>query len=227
MEALKNLLDLIYPRTCASCKQALRDTDAPVCISCILDLPIILSDVIQQTKIRQKFDGKVNINDAKSYLLFQKGNVAQKLIYALKYNNNKNIGLWLGKRVGFELVKLSKQDKIDFIVPVPLHPAKEKQRGYNQAEIISKGLSEVLDIPVEAGILRKIKHNTSQTKKDRFERYLNTTNIFEVVDKSKLAGKSVYLIDDVLTTGSTLEAAAYELITCGCQVYIITIASAN
>lgn len=224
---LRKLIDLLYPATCASCNQALQNTNAPVCLNCILNLPVIINSTTQHIKIMQKFDGKVNINDAKSYLLFEKGNVAQKLVHNLKYKNNKEIGIWLGKKFGEELLHSDNADKIDLIMPIPLHHTKQKQRGYNQAEVIAEGLSAVLEIPIVADGLIKTTNNTSQTKKDRFERYLNTTNLFVINDQLDLQNKHIYLIDDVLTTGATLEAAAQVLIDNGCQVYIRTIASAN
>lgn len=226
MLEFRRFLDLLYPPVCASCKRELSNTELPICISCILNLPVIINDTVQQEKIMQKFDGKVNINNAKSYLLFQKGNVAQRIIYDLKYRNNQKIGIWVGKKFGEELKNVDKQDEINLILPVPLHETKQKQRGYNQAEMIAKGISEALKIPVVNDGLIKIQHTSSQTKKNRYERYLNTVEIFSVNSKFDLSNKSIYLVDDVLTTGATLEAAAQELIEIGCSVYIRTIASA-
>ena len=226
MLEFRRFLDLLYPPVCASCKKELSNTESPVCLSCILNLPVIINDIVQQEKIMQKFDGKVNINNAKSYLLFQKGNVAQKIIYDLKYRNNEKIGLWIGKKFGEELINTDKQDEINLILPIPLHKIKHRQRGYNQVEMVAKGMGEVLKIPVMNDGLVKIQHTTSQTKKNRYERYLNTSKIFHVNNKAELSNKSVYLVDDVLTTGATLEAAAQELLEIGCRVYIRTIASA-
>lgn len=223
----KKLIDLLYPATCASCNNALQNTNAPICLNCILNLPVIINNTTQHIKIMQKFDGKVNIHDAKSYLLFEKGNVAQKLVHNLKYRNNKEIGIWLGKKFGEELVNEENVDQMDLIIPIPLHPAKLKQRGYNQAEMIAEGLSEILKIPILADGLIKTQNNTSQTKKDRFDRYLNTTNLFMINSQRDIKNKHILLIDDVLTTGATLEAAAQVLIDIGCKVYIRTIASAN
>lgn len=223
---LKRLLDLIYPRTCVACKRPLSGIDTPICINCIIDLPVIINDTLQQKKINQKFDGKVNIADAKSYLLFEKGNVAQKLIHSLKYQNKQEVGIWLGKKFGDALLKIGKRDSFDLIVPIPLHAEKKKQRGYNQAILIAEGMSEILNIPVVKSGLIKMENNTSQTKKSRYQRYKNTSDIFKVDKTVNLQGKKVCLVDDVLTTGSTLEAAANVLIEAKCEVYINTIASA-
>lgn len=222
----KRLLDLIYPRTCVACKKTLQDIDTPICINCIIDLPVIIYDTVQQKKINQKFDGKVNIVDATSYLLFEKGNVAQQLIHGLKYQNEKEIGIWLGKKFGEVVLKTEERDIIDVIVPVPLHKEKEKQRGYNQAKLIAEGISEVINVPVVEDGLIKIENNTSQTKKSRYQRFKNTSDIFIINETANLKGKRVCLVDDVLTTGSTLEAAAAVLIEAECEVYIKTIASA-
>jgi ComF family protein len=226
MNKLTRLLDLIYPRTCAACRKPLGEVDTPICINCIIDLPVIINDTVQQRKIIQKFDGKVNINDAKSYLLFEKGNVAQHLIHGLKYQNKKSIGIWLGKKFGEALLNAEAKDKIDLIVPIPMHEAKQKQRGYNQTELIAEGMASVLNVPIINNGLIKIANTSSQTKKDRYQRYKNTNEIFQVNTKADLRGKRVCLVDDVLTTGATLEAAAIALIEYDCEVSVKTIASA-
>jgi ComF family protein len=226
MNKLTRLLDLIYPRICAACRKPLGEVDTPICINCIIDLPVIINDTVQQRKIIQKFDGKVNINDAKSYLLFEKGNVAQQLIHGLKYQNKKSIGVWLGKKFGEALINANEQDKVDLIVPIPMHETKQKQRGYNQAELIAEGMASVLNVPIINNGLIKIANTSSQTKKDRYQRYKNTNEIFQVNTEAELRGKRVCLVDDVLTTGATLEAAAIALIEYDCEVSIKTIASA-
>lgn len=226
MSKFQRLLDLIYPRTCAACKKPLDEVRTPICINCIIDLPVIINDTVQQRKIIQKFDGKVNIKDARSYLLFEKGNVAQKLIHALKYQNKKELGIWLGKKYGEVSVKSEEWDGIDLLIPIPMHKKKLNQRGYNQATLICEGITESCKIPIIENALIKVENTTSQTKKDRYERYRNTANIFRINDEIDLKGKRICLIDDVLTTGSTLEAAAAVLIESGCEVSIKTIASA-
>jgi ComF family protein len=226
MNKLTRLLDLIYPRICVACRKPLGEIDTPICLNCIIDLPVIINDTVQQRKIIQKFDGKVNITDAKSYLLFEKGNVAQYLMHGLKYRNKKSIGVWLGKKFAEALLSMGEQDRIDLIMPIPMHETKQKQRGYNQAELIAEGMASVLNVPIINNGLVKTENTSSQTKKNRYQRYKNTSGIFQVNTEIKLIGKRVCLVDDVLTTGATLEAAAIALLEYDCEVSVKTIASA-
>lgn len=225
-KALIQLLNLIYPPVCAACQQPLEEIKTMICVNCLIDLPIITHDITQQERARQKFDGKVNIGKVNVYLLFEKGNVTQKLMYALKYRNKRNLGVWLGERYAEELQNAPEDSIYDILIPIPLHPAKEKQRGYNQSEAIAEGLSNKLGIPVWSDGLIKTANNSSQTKKGRFERFQNASDIFQINPAYTYTGKHICLIDDVLTTGATLEAAAMILLENGSKVSIKAMASA-
>lgn len=220
------LLNLIYPPVCAACQRPLEEIKTPICVNCLLNLPIIAHDTIQQERARQKFDGKVNIRKVNVYLLFEKGNVTQKLMYALKYRNKQDLGSWLGEKYADELPQSQDEEQFDILVPIPLHPAKEKQRGYNQSLAIAEGLSKKLNLPVWADGLIKTVNNPSQTKKGRFERFQNASEIFQINPAYEYAGKHICLVDDVLTTGATLEAAAIVLLEQGSTVSIKAMASA-
>jgi ComF family protein len=149
------------------------------------------------------------------------------LLHSLKYKGNKEIGQLLGRYAAVDLLDSVDFTSIDVVIPVPLHPKKYKVRGYNQSEWIGKGLSEILEVPQDTITLYRIRENTTQTKKTVFERYENTEGIFELSDSTSLAGKHVLLVDDVLTTGSTLEACVRVLLEIeGIKVSVFTLAVA-
>lgn len=161
---------------------------------------------------RKKILGKVPIFRGTSFFFFQKGSPFQKLLHELKYKGNKEIGEILGRYAAAELLNSPDFCSIDIIIPIPLHPKRFAQRGYNQSEWIGKGLSAVLDKPQDTNTLKRVKQTTTQTKKSVFERFENTEGIFELSGAKELEGKHLLLIDDVLTTGSTLNAAINTLL---------------
>ena len=182
---------------------------------------------MKENPIEKRFWGKVPVYNATSYFFFQKGSSFQKLLHILKYKGNKEIGELMGKYAAIDLLDSPDFTSIDLIIPVPLHPKKYKIRGYNQSEWIGKGISTILDKPQDISILVRIRENATQTKKSVYERFENTEGIFELRDKTILEGKHVLLVDDVLTTGSTLEACVKALLeTKGIKVSIFTLAVA-
>ncbi|WP_216616649.1 ComF family protein [Marinifilum caeruleilacunae] len=173
------------------------------------------------------FWGRVKIEQATSYFTFSKGSKFQKLIHKLKYHKRTDIGIEMGKLLAYQLKESDFLLDIDVIIPVPLHPKKEKMRGYNQAVLIVKGMNEILDIDSDTANLYRSVYTQSQTSKSKMERWENVDNIFRLHDPSKLEGKHVLLIDDVVTTGSTLEACAQAILnTKGSKVSIATLAYA-
>lgn len=194
-------------------------------MNCITNVAKTNSHQISNNFIEQKFYGRVQIESAWSYYYFQPQGIAQRIIHHLKYENCPELGVELGKRYGQELREIVKKSEIDVILPVPLHFKKYKIRGYNQSECIAQGMSIALEIPVKNAIKRN-KQTESQTSKSRIQRWNNVDSIFEIVDNS-IDGKNVLLVDDVITTGATLEACVQSLKTNNCNVYIATIAAAK
>lgn len=144
-------------------------------------------------------------------LFFETGNYTQKLLHKLKYENDKELAKYLGTLIGKKLKAESLNDKIDYYIPVSLHSKKEFTRGYNQSEVLAEGISEILPAPILNNFVKKKKHNSSQTKKNRQDRIDNVTDLFYVSESSVLNGKHIVLVDDVLTTGATLESIANTL----------------
>lgn len=217
---------LLFPRTCLSCQEALAEGEYLICTTCHYELPRTKSCLTGHSTIEEKFAGKIRITTAHAYLKFQKGGKVQHLLHQLKYNNQPEVGEWLGRLFGLEIKTAGLA--ADLLLPVPLHESRLRQRGYNQSDCIAKGISEVTGIPWQDTVLKKVTPTTSQTNKTRIERFQNVENVFEVLNKSAIEGQRIALIDDVVTTGSTLEACAQVILENGCQeLHIWTLASAT
>lgn len=227
MNWFKHLLDIIYPRSCEACGESLLGGENLICVKCIIDLPRTNSHKESIESISNRFWGKIPVENTITYLRFSKKSKVQKLLHSLKYRNKSEVGVLLGKLYGTDLKTVAFEKKIDLLIGVPLHPTKQLQRGYNQADCIAEGLSVALDIPFETNAVKRSIHTDSQTKKSRFERFQNVENIFEVTDVEKIKDKRIAIVDDILTTGSTIESLAAILLNEGCkEISIVTIAAA-
>ncbi len=226
MKWFKHFLDIIYPRTCEACGEALLGGENLICMNCMIDLPRTNSHIQKLDKLSNRFWGKIPVTDTITFMKFSKKGKVQKLLHELKYRNKPEVGTYLGKIYGVDLKAVGFDKKIDLIIGVPLHPAKLIQRGYNQADCIAEGLSEALEIPFDANAVKRLVHTETQTKKSRIERFQNVDNIFEVIDKEKIKGKRIAIVDDVLTTGSTLESLGITLLNAEAKdISIVTIAA--
>jgi ComF family protein len=178
--------------------------------------------------VEKLFWGKVNIERACSLFYFQKGSNYRTAIHKLKYKGKYNIGLRLGEELGFYLANSPLYKDISMIVPIPLHPEKEKQRGYNQSEYIARGISNIMKHPLEKRSVVRTIYTETQTKLRTIERWKNVMAIFEVKDSYRLEGEHILLIDDVITTGSTTEACASTILnSCKCKISIASIGYAG
>ncbi|MCC5946098.1 MAG: ComF family protein [Bernardetiaceae bacterium] len=211
--ALKQLLhdftSLLYPVTCVACRQLLEANEALICTHCLVDLPYSHSHRRSESALADKFVGRVPIHQVWSYLYFRKGSRVQRLIHHFKYEKLPEIGYQLACHYA-ETLKEEAPEKInfDFIIPVPLHPHKKAKRGYNQSEYIGQGLSDVWNIPMLTHALERQTHNDSQTRKNKEDRWQAVSKAFKLNTPDMFADTHVLLVDDVITTGSTLEACA-------------------
>ena len=222
---LEGFLSLFFPRCCEACGNQLVTQEEIICLSCQVKLPRArLHDQIDN-RIERLFWGRADICAATAFLKMPRKSVVHHLIHELKYNNNKDIGVKLGKLLGQELQLSNRMNQFDVVIPVPLHPKKLAIRGYNQCDYIAEGISHVMMSEVSKDNLVRIKFNASQTRKKRFDRWENVESIFEIKFPEALKQKRVLLVDDVITTGSTIEACANTLNKIdGLQLFVASIA---
>ena len=225
---LHDFISLIFPHICASCGKSLYKNEHSICTHCAYHLPKTNYHLDNENPIAKIFWGRINIHSAGAFYNFGKGGKVQHLIHQLKYKGKKEIGVTLGKFYGYDLRKSASFKTIDTIIPVPLHSKKKKKRGYNQSEQFAQGLSESMKIPTDFNTLYRAMESETQTKKTRFNRWKNVETIFQLKDVKTLEGKHILLVDDVITTGATLEACANTLLQVpNVKISIATIAYAN
>lgn len=225
---LNAIIHLFFPELCMGCNQSLMDQEEIICTSCLFHLPLTKFHLDANNEAVQLFRGKIPCAFACSMLYLKSDSISESLIYNLKYNNHPQVGLFLGRRYGVDLLSSPVFKYIDIIVPIPLHKKRRQKRGYNQSEYFAKGLSESLLKPVNFSLLKRNKYQISQTKMASSDRYQNVKGAFSCISPEKAKGKCILLVDDVLTTGATLSSAAEELLQTipDCKIYIATLAIA-
>lgn len=223
----KDLIALVFPNNCAACNATLYRNEKTLCTKCRFDLPKTNFHDFLENPLAKLFWGKLNIEAVTALYHFDKGARVQHLLHELKYKGNTNVGEVLGSILAHDLKKSEQFSSIEGVVPVPLHPKKQRKRGYNQSYFIAKGISETMEIPVMDKSLIRVQHSESQTRKSKFNRWRNVETVFDVKKEETLRGKHILLVDDVITTGSTLEACATQLLKVdGVKVSIAALACA-
>ncbi|AEI50476.1 ComF family protein [Runella slithyformis] len=223
----RDVLDLFYPNLCSLCGVQLVGNEEVICTKCRTNLPRTQSHQRVIPALDEKFAGKVLVRNVYAFLKFEKGGGVQRMLHQLKYENRPEVGNVLGQLYGFELMQAGVNHSFDWVIPIPLHSRKLAQRGYNQSDQFAAGLSEGLGVPWSDEILKRERFTATQTRKSRIERFENVSGIFQVVQPDKIIGQRIALVDDIVTTGSTLESAITELLQNGAkEVSVITIAAA-
>lgn len=207
----ENLLNLFYPRLCQCCGHTLVKNEEHICTQCDYDLPRNTFHNDPANPVAQLFWGRVMIEKATAYLQYQKGSGVQEIIHKIKYDAEKEMGTAMGRKFGLELSSVGFSD-IDCIIPVPLHPMKQRRRGFNQSEVIAAGIAEALQKPVLPDALKRVTDTDTQTRRSRYDRWQNVENIFSVAEMHLLENKHVLLVDDVVTTGATVESCAAAIL---------------
>lgn len=213
-ELWNDFVSLIFPENCISCGELLVRGEDHLCTACRYQLPIV-DEAIRNTLLGNKFVYESKISFVDAFLTFKKSGITQKLLHQLKYKGNRELGVMLGAWYGNQLLERPEFSAFDVIVPVPLHKRKLRIRGYNQSMAIAEGLSIPTQKPVDAELLVRSKFTSTQTKKQKVDRWQNVENIFAITSPESVKGKKVLLVDDVLTTGSTLSSCASVLIGAG------------
>ena len=209
---MDDFLYLFYPKLCAICEHQLVKNETVLCTFCRHDLPLIYYSDYKNNKISQAFYGKIPIKKAMSLFIYRKDGKTKELIHQLKYKGNQEIGVFFGNWFGEILKENQEFSSVDFIIPVPLHKKKLKTRGFNQLTTFGERLSSHLKIPYLENILIKTSSTKTQTFKNRLERFTNSETKFLLSNNTILENKHVLLIDDVITTGATLESCCKELL---------------
>lgn len=211
MKFFDELLDIFYPTLCCACEITLAKNEEVICFKCRSVLPKTNFRNFEDNEMMSRFSGRIMFRYAFAFLYFHKSGITQILLHKLKYKNHPEIGelfgIWLGNAISDSAI-----NDFDLIIPVPLHPKKLRKRHYNQSSYFAKGISEALNKPVMENILVRRTYNLSQTKQTREQRWQSVSDAFATDAAAELHLKKILLVDDVVTTGATLEA-------CGNQLY--------
>ncbi len=209
---LLGFLHLIYPKICLRCGSTDIYKHHVLCPKCYLQLPYTDFFEIENNSVEKIFWGRINLGPSGAALFFTKNSIVQLLLFELKYKQNKKAGLLLGNMVGYAIKKTSRFNDIDYLIPIPVRKNTERTRGYNQSEVLCEGIAAIFPIPVLSTVLIKNKKTTTQTHKDRIERGKNKAAIFGLKNAAQIFNKRLLLIDDIITTGATVEAAGLCLL---------------
>jgi len=211
----EDLINLLFPELCNGCGKLLYHGEKEICTKCLYDLPYTDFHLYEDNLVAKQLWGRLPVNAAMAMLYFKKGTKVQNLIHGLKYDGKTEIGIRLGKLLAKKLSQSELYADIDIVIPVPLHQKKLRLRGYNQSEYIATGLAEDLGVSVSTKNLLRNKSTETQTKKARYTRFENMQDVFSVIKPEELADKHILLVDDVITTGATLEACGNVLLNHG------------
>jgi len=209
---LDNFLHLFYPHNCEGCGTDILSDEHFLCIRCLHRLPETRFFLSPANPVEKLFYGRLPVTHAAAAYYFTKDSLLQHLLIQLKYKGNKEAGYFLGRMMGYSLIKTDRFKDIDVLVPLPLNVKKEHIRGYNQAALICKGIAEVWHKPVLKEAVARTRFTETQTRQNRTSRWQNMEGVFAVTDKSALQNKHILLIDDVITTGATLEACGSAIL---------------
>ncbi len=224
LRSFRHLIGLFFPKICIACEDNAPIKGKMLCLSCSNDLHYTNQHLERDNSFEQHFKGRIPLERGAAMIQFSQNSSIQAILHQFKYNQQKEIGIQLGMEYGKILQESGFLENIEYIVPVPLHWKKEKRRGYNQAEIFGQGISMYTDIPILPDLLQKPIENQSQTNKSRNERIENVEGVYTLNEAYDIQNAFILLVDDVLTTGATLEACAQKLLTIPTKLAMATIA---
>jgi ComF family protein len=211
-EIKDSFLHLLFPHVCAGCGSDILNRETMLCMRCTNDLPETNFEWHPNNPVEKIFWGRLPLVSATAQYYFTKESLMQHLMHQFKYKGNKELGQQLGRFMGEQLLRSGRFVSVNALIPLPLFPSKEKRRGYNQATVLCRGMAESMRIPVLEKIIIRPHHTETQTKKGRIERWKNMEGKFILSDPAAVINKHVLLVDDVITTGATLEASGTALL---------------
>ena len=217
MSILSDFVSLFFPNSCLGCKEALVKGEEVLCTHCLSELPRTNYHLQETNPIQERLFGRLDVKHAWAFLKFRKSGIVQHLLHQLKYNNHPEVGVRIGMLFGKELCEQGLDKEFDLIVPVPLHNSRQRKRGYNQSAKFAEGLSTSLTIPWDESISIRKKRTTTQTRKSKLDRWENVKDVFGIDVAEKILNKRILLVDDVITTGATLEACGRHLLENNCS----------
>ncbi|MFV0606553.1 MAG: ComF family protein [Niabella sp.] len=206
------LLQLFFPNVCCGCGIDALTAGSKLCVKCIYELPATGFEKYYNNLIEKILAGRVPVENATAQFYFVKESKLQHIMHQFKYRGDKELGKQLGVIMGTRLLESNRFNHIDMLIPVPLHISKKRKRGYNQAQVLCKGIADALLLPVAEDIVTRPAVTETQTRKNRTDRWQNMEGKFLLVDAEAIKGKHILLVDDVITTGATIEACANALI---------------
>lgn len=227
MKIFRYILDLIFPQCCLVCTQRLVEQEKYICAKCLSEFPTTNQIKERNNKLEDVFAGRFPFDRIASFAYFSKEGFLQPIIHELKYRNRPELGIFLGEMLGAELNRNNFCEDIDILVPVPIHSKRFRKRGYNQSMEIIRGIKKHINLHHDGENLSRTANNPSQTGLSKTERWNNVENIFDITDPSLFENKHILLVDDVVTTGATLESCAKKILSCcpNSRISIITIGS--
>ncbi len=212
MRIVSDFIGLFFPKICNACEAVLLKNEETICTRCLHTLPRTNFHLHRENPVTEVFWGRLPIESASAYLYFAKAGRVQHLIHQFKYKGQLEVGRLLGTMYGNDLRKSPYFENIAGIIPVPLHWSKQKTRGFNQSEVFGRAMATAMNAQLMKDVLIREKATTTQTRKTRFERWENVSYVFKLTNPERIAGKHVLLVDDVITTGATIEASASALL---------------
>lgn len=212
INALRDLLSVLLPKKCCGCGTFLEGDERNLCTHCLAHLPLTHYGAVTNNATELRLMGRIHFEAATSLMHFHKGNIAQGIVHAIKYYGEEDLGFRMGRLLGHDLAASHRFDDIDIVIPVPLHKKKERERGYNQSLLLCRGIADICKWPIATDVIIRHIYTESQTRKDRKGRIDNISNAFEVIKPDAIAGKHILLVDDVITTGSTIAECADRIL---------------
>lgn len=217
LQILQDFVALFFPRQCLACGNSLVSGEEAICTECMLEMPQTDYHKDRGNPLERRIGYRIPVRYAMALFKFSKSGRVQNLLHQLKYKNHPEIGTMLGKVYGAKMNEAGLNQAFELILPVPLHPSRKRKRGYNQSAKFAEGLSEKLEIPFSDEVLSRSMRTETQTRKTKLNRWENMSGVFKINIPSYVVGKKILLVDDVITTGSTLEACAQAVLDYKCE----------